>query len=389
METIAACEPPLRIVMPLVDDRFGANELAPRFGSAPSALFEGIQMLPEGEVEIHVISCVERPAPAPSRIGRNLFYHQAVLPHWAYLRSLHAGPVLSVGRILRKLKPDIVHAQGSERWAGWSSLPFRGPKILTLHGFLRRINRICPMEPRLYWKMQEWMEAVCLRCFDGVIAISEATRKDLAASTKRSWLLPNAVESAMFDVPRNPAEAGVFLNVGLICANKNQHGVLRAFKRIGKLGQSGLRFLGEQSLGWDGLPAFLAEAVQPWCTLVGRVGRAELRGELSRARALVHFSFEENCPMAVLEAMAAGVPVIATKIGAIPDWMRHGENGLVVEPGDEEGLNRAMRFILENPDRAEEIGAAGRSTALELFHPRRIADAHIAIYRDLSKKFGD
>lgn len=373
----------IKIAMPLVDDRFGRPEAVPRFGSAPSALFEGVEMLPEGELEIHVISCVEKPVPAPERIGRNLYYHQAILPHWSYLRTLHSGPILAVNRILRKIRPDLVHAQGSERWAAWSALPFCGPKILTLHGFLRRINRVCPMEPRLYWKLQEWMETICLRFYDGVIAISKATERDLGSRMQKVWVLPNAVEASLFEVQRKVVQPPIFLNVGLICGNKNQLGVIRALKNVGDHSRFLLRLLGEKSAGWGDLSAFEEAAAVSWCEVPGKIGRAALREELGRAYALVHFSFEENCPMAVLEAMAAGVPVVASRVGAVPDWMVDGKNGLVVEPGDEAALARAVQFLLDNPDRAAEIGAEGRKTALALFHPKRIAEEHLKIYREL------
>lgn len=343
-------------------------------------------MLGSSAVEMHVISCVEKEVPAPAKIGENIFYHQAVLPHWSYLRSLHGGPVLAVRKILSKISPDVVHAQGSERWAGWSGAFTGYPKVLTIHGFLWRINRKTPLEPRLYWKLQELLEASCLRLYDQVIAISEETAGLLAGRSRMVSSIPNAVESAFFEVARRPAPVPKLLNVGLLSELKNQSGTLRAMKSLGRDRPFELHLIGGDAPGWKGLETLKRDvaAESGWCSLRGKLDRAEVRHELAGAFALVHFSREENCPMVVLEAMAAGVPVIASRVGAVPDWIEHGVNGLMVDSGDEAALAREVGMLLQDPVRATKLGGAGRDTAIKLFHPRRVAEQHLDIYRDLA-----
>lgn len=63
--------------------------------------------------------------------------------------------------------------------------------------------------------------------------------------------------------------------------------------------------------------------------------------------------------MTVLEAMAASKPVIATRVGAIPSVIKDGETGLLVDPGDADGLRNALTRLLSDPDRCRRIGAAG------------------------------
>ncbi len=84
---------------------------------------------------------------------------------------------------------------------------------------------------------------------------------------------------------------------------------------------------------------------------------------LAAADVFVLTSDREGLPIAVLEAMAAGKPVIATAVGNLPDVVRDGENGRLVPPGDREALEVALIELLGDASRASQMGAAARETA--------------------------
>jgi glycosyltransferase involved in cell wall biosynthesis len=104
----------------------------------------------------------------------------------------------------------------------------------------------------------------------------------------------------------------------------------------------------------------------------GWVGEAEKRAWLARASVFVLPSRAEGLPMSLLEAMAAGVPVVASAVGGIPDVVKHGVNGLLVAPGDELDLLRAMRRLLREPQLAAALGAAGRETVRAKHSPEQV-----------------
>jgi glycosyltransferase involved in cell wall biosynthesis len=106
-----------------------------------------------------------------------------------------------------------------------------------------------------------------------------------------------------------------------------------------------------------------------------------MRGYFGHASGLVLPSLEDNCPMAVLEAMAAGVPVAAAKVGGVPELIRHGETGWLFDPTDSGAIAVAMKKLLENP--ASEMASLARSEARTRFHPRVIAVRHLEIYREV------
>jgi glycosyltransferase involved in cell wall biosynthesis len=72
-------------------------------------------------------------------------------------------------------------------------------------------------------------------------------------------------------------------------------------------------------------------------------------------------SLYEGLPCAIVEAMGAGLPVVATAVNAVPDVVVPGETGLIVPPGMPDVLSRALGFLLDNPDEAARLGAAGRA----------------------------
>jgi glycosyltransferase involved in cell wall biosynthesis len=83
-----------------------------------------------------------------------------------------------------------------------------------------------------------------------------------------------------------------------------------------------------------------------------------------------------------LEAMASGLPIVASRLGGIPDIVREGENGLLFQPGNVEELARAIRFLLDNPDERERMGRAGRRM-VEDYSWTRIARETEKIYQEL------
>jgi glycosyltransferase involved in cell wall biosynthesis len=76
-------------------------------------------------------------------------------------------------------------------------------------------------------------------------------------------------------------------------------------------------------------------------------------------------SHSEGLPNAVIEAMAVGLPVVATRVGGLPDLIRHGENGFLVEVGDVAAMTERVVELLSRPDRARQVGQRGRQTVVE------------------------
>lgn len=95
-------------------------------------------------------------------------------------------------------------------------------------------------------------------------------------------------------------------------------------------------------------------------------------------------SFNEILPMSILEAFSYGIPVVATPVGAIPDAIRNGHNGLLVPPGDVEALANALKCLIDSPNLRRRLGAAARYDHQARFELRAYVDRLIEIWRDVT-----
>jgi glycosyltransferase involved in cell wall biosynthesis len=92
-------------------------------------------------------------------------------------------------------------------------------------------------------------------------------------------------------------------------------------------------------------------------------------------------SHEEGFSNVVLESMAAGLPVVATRVGGNPEAIMDGETGWLVPPGNPEELAMKIMDLLEDPEKAEKWGEAGKRRVKENFSDERMVDEHIKLYR--------
>ena len=117
-------------------------------------------------------------------------------------------------------------------------------------------------------------------------------------------------------------------------------------------------------------------------SFLGRCGPARVAGFLAGARALVVPSIYEGMPLVVLEAMAQGLPVVASRVSGIPEVVVDGETGWLVPPEDPAALAAALREVLGDPAEAERRGSAGRRRATELYRPEVVARLWLDIVTD-------
>jgi glycosyltransferase involved in cell wall biosynthesis len=97
----------------------------------------------------------------------------------------------------------------------------------------------------------------------------------------------------------------------------------------------------------------------------------------------VHPSLRDGMPNALLEAMACGVPVVATPVGGAADVIRDGENGLLIPVNDAEALSQAVQKILGDETHGNKLAVNARQTIIERFTPEKELEANLGIYRKL------
>jgi glycosyltransferase involved in cell wall biosynthesis len=116
---------------------------------------------------------------------------------------------------------------------------------------------------------------------------------------------------------------------------------------------------------------------------VGWVHGAEKERVLQDTTIYVLPSYHEGLPVGVLEAMAAGVPVVATRVGGIPDTVQHGCEGELVTPGDVDALTEALDRLLRDTSYRENLGRAGQRRVSAQFDAEVVLERLGTIYRSL------
>jgi glycosyltransferase involved in cell wall biosynthesis len=374
---------PLKIAFVSVDDRFAKAGPVPLFGAAPTALLQGFEELGE-EVEIHVVCCTMGDLPQPEKIGKNIWFHAHSVSKWGFLRTLHWGCHRAVRRMVREIKPDIIHAQGSERWCASTVALLPYPKVLTIHGFLRMIDPMMKMKPRPYWKTQTILERLSIPRYDGVVAITTYTEKNVRDITPKTWVIPNATDKRYFSIRRELSAPPVILYVGVIQERKNQVGLIDALAPLAETMDFRIRICGSINPE-DAYARQLLERIEryDWVESAGKISRDELMSELAGASVLALVSHEDNCPMVLLEAMSAGIPVLASRVGGIPDLVDDGVNGYLCDSTDPESIREGIRKLLSDPASANALGAAGKKRAIERYLPAAVAKRHLEVYREV------
>jgi glycosyltransferase involved in cell wall biosynthesis len=126
---------------------------------------------------------------------------------------------------------------------------------------------------------------------------------------------------------------------------------------------------------------------------LGIAGAVHFTGYLSNERNLhrllevsVLCSLSEGFPNAVIEAMAAGRPVVATNVGGIPDAVRDGETGVLVPPGNPDALAGAIELLLRDPERRRTLGGAAQRIARREYHVSTVMASLEALYDRLLRR---
>jgi glycosyltransferase involved in cell wall biosynthesis len=324
---------------------------------------------------------------SPEKLADNIWFHSLLVPKIGWLRTGYQGCIRANRRFLHQLQPDLVHGQGTERECAISAVFSRFPNVITIHGNMRLISEVTSAPPFSFQWLAARLEKLTIPRSDGVVCITRYTQNAVRNLARRTWVVPNAVDQSFFNIQGAPEPGPVILCVGNITWRKNQIAFIRALDSLVEQMPIKLVFLGHASPD-DAYGAEFFDLIKSrdWTEHVGFVDRDALKRRLASAQLLAMPSMEENCPMVVLEAMAAGVPIVAARVGGVPDLIQENVNGILCDPNNAESMRNAVARALENPERGQTMAETAKRQALERFHPRAIALRHMEIYRELLSK---
>jgi glycosyltransferase involved in cell wall biosynthesis len=293
--------------------------------------------------------------------------------------------VVELVRLLRRERPEIVHANSSK--AGvlgrLAALLARVPiRIFTVHGWA--FSAHSGLSSRLY----RWADRLVRPLTTVTICVAESELSSgVRAATcdpARTLVIPNAVDVAAAPRTRHAGDPRRIVTVGRLQRPKDFVTLVRALQAL-PAGVFELVVVGE---GPD------RRRVEQEIRGLGLSDRVHLYGERRDVRELlagsdlfVLSSSSEGMPLSVLEAMAAGLPVVASRVGGVPELVVDGVTGILVAPGDEQELAAALRRLLDDPALRRRLGDAGRARAEERFDLESFWRAHLTLYsRELARR---
>jgi glycosyltransferase involved in cell wall biosynthesis len=287
--------------------------------------------------------------------------------------------LLELFRLLRQEDPQIVHVNSAKaaalgRLAAWlAGVPVR---VYTVHGWAFLAHRgVAAAAYRLVERTLRPLTTV-------TVCVSENERQaGLAAracAERSTIVIRNGVSPLVLDTARARSDRTRLVMVGRLQAPKDPITLVRALALLPArsfeavlIGDGPERAAVEDEIGRLGVGG----AVR----VLGE--RSDVPELLAAAEIFVLSTRSEGLPLSVLEAMAAGLPVIASNVGGIPELVADGVSGVLVPPGDPAALAEAIEALLENPALALELGAAGRRRVVENFDLEAVREAHLALYR--------
>lgn len=271
---------------------------------------------------------------------------------------------------------DLVHAHFGFYSGLLPAIFKKRPLVITFHGSDAQIDI---HRSRLYKALQVFV----VKRADRLIAVSRSTAdalvRDLGADPAKVSVISSGVRTDIFrpmDRAYCRANLGIEPNEKVVIFV----GQLNDLKGVDLLFEAASRLSHVQFvLVGDG---FLKHG--PFnCRFLGPRPNEEIPELLCAADVLALPSRSEGTPVAILESFACGIPVVASRVGGIPDVVRDGYNGYLIEPGDVDALVDRLKRILEDTEKAQNMGMAGRELVAAHYDSRHLARRIFEVYQDL------
>jgi len=300
--------------------------------------------------------------------------------------ELDLGVVFRLYRIIRRERPDLVHLhsrRGADLWGGLAARLAGVPVLLT-----RRVDN---PEPQL-------LVAAKYRLYQQVITISEGIRQVLSGQGVPAAKLSCVRSAVQADAFSRQCERDWFLReFGLHPQSRVIAVVAQLIPRKGH--RFMLEAMAQLAVRYPQLHLLLFGRGPSEQQIRDQIGTLELHGRVTLAgfrddlpnifpclELLVHPALIEGLGVSLLQAASAGVPIVASNAGGMPEAVRDGVNGVLVPPGDAAALVQAISRLLDDRLLASRMGDAGADLMRREFSVDGMVEGNLALYRKLLNK---
>jgi glycosyltransferase involved in cell wall biosynthesis len=285
-------------------------------------------------------------------------------------------------RFLRTWQPDVIHIRNAWAWpaacAAWSLAGWPGKLAFSIHGW-DRLDRVPSRRAFLFRQLARMTRALA--------AVSTETAQQFALETgipaRRFKILKSGIDTEkFFPVTQNRSDNRLVIGcVGRLDPIKAHGVLLEAFARARANGprELELRLIGDGPCRPDLERALRASKLEQHVRLLGTI--SNVAEQLRACDLFVLASQREGRPTSIMEAMACGLPVVATRVGSVPDLVVEGKTGFLVEPGDAAALAERIGTLADDESTRAQFGREARKIAVVELSLDHMVEQYAAFYQ--------
>lgn len=315
------------------------------------------------------------------------------LPGWVMRLEYSWAVSQKIKELVSRYSVDIVESCEARAEGFWYYL-FRShpPLVIKLHtpeGLVYQLNREARSRDHFFIeKLEEYWLLKAKQLVGLSQAITDLTRDYYGIKLNNIPIVPNPIDTSFFKCAPLSQEENTVLYAGRLEFRKGVHVLIRAIPRIlEKAPQTKFVLIGNDC----GMKDYLLRKIQEFeieksVMILGQLPREQLVEWYQRSSVCVVPSLCENHPYVVLEAMACGRPVIATRVGGIPEIVQHEQNGLLVEAGSVSGLAEAILRLSSDGNMRDTLGANARKTMEARYAPERVVGESVSLYEKIIRR---
>ena len=319
--------------------------------------------------------------------------------HFHILKALPAVRVATnfwldtflISRLCRELKPDVIHAWGSEKAAITIATRLRFPFLGTLQGLLSWYQE-SEFRSHPYERYVAYLEVRSLRSARSLSVESQFGLEYLKRLNPKVHIrkIEHAPNWIFHQVQRAPRAEGIdFLAVGSFGHRKGSDLLFFALEMIGEEFDFTLTLVSDQSQKYlDHLLSTSSQKLRSRIHVKINLSPLEIAKELERCTLFLHPARFDNSPNAVKEAVVAGVPVVAARVGGIPEYVLEGENGLLFDAGNGAQFAEAILSACRHPLFGKgQVNSQTLHSLRDALSPSRMAERFFGAYEEILSEF--
>ncbi len=300
---------------------------------------------------------------------------------------LHLPARLQFRLYLNRYRPDLVHGFGTESSYGLIASEQRAPGVVFIQGIQTELARFY----QHYSKITKWLriqlERRVIRRSSGLIAETKFAEAWVRRMNPRVEVvvIPHAVNPEFFEV-ESDYSCNDCLCVGTLNHHKAVDTAIRAVAAA-RVPDWRLIIIGDGPLRSPLKQLARDLGVAHRVEFCGYRSRSQIIERMKTARALVILSRMDTSPNILTEAHAAGLPVVGSRAGGIPDMIEEGRDGFLVDVDDHLAAAEKLDLLCSDVELCRRLGKAGRDKVRWLNDPDRIADLHVQFYHHIVERY--